>query len=61
MSSTKLFDYVKFLTYERYKRDSDSIIGNWERFIGMLKEFSEKDGRGRKPDSEQTAFIDSTV
>ncbi len=42
-SRSNFFDYVNFLTYERHKGDSDSIIGNWERFMGMLKEFSGKD------------------
>lgn len=42
-SKSNFLEYVEFLTYERHKGDSDSIIGNWERFLGMLKEFSGKD------------------
>ena len=42
-SRAHFLDYVKFLTYERHKGDSESIIGNWERFLGMLKEFTGKE------------------
>ena len=35
-SRAHFLDYVKFLTYERHKGDSESIIGNWERFLGCL-------------------------
>ena len=42
-SKSNFLEYVEYLTYERHKGESDSVIGNWERLIGMLKDFTGKD------------------